>query len=329
MHGDNSGYYEACHLLARLFARFGQQDRAEHWKQFAEGLKERMNQLCWNGNFYTHFVKITDMEIPGLDEVNQLSFSNAMNINRGTTGLEQAQSILQEYQNRKEQNGAFAEWFSIDPGFPDGAFGEEKMVPGAYCNGGIMPLVGGELARAYLENGFEKTGVDTLRQYYSMIKEKGEAYLWYFPDGTASSIENSTSPDAMPTDGWGSSAMLWAFMEGLVGIQDQGRMLDRVRLCPRWSAAGVSSAECSMGYEASGAQFAYAYEETANGIELELSTSKSDVHLHLLLPGGAAVQNFKIQGQNHAFEEVEVGQSHYLSACVSVDSGAKLEIKFK
>ncbi len=329
MHGDNSGYYEACQLLARLFARFNQSAKANHWRAFAEGLKERMNKLCWNGDFYTHFVKITEMDIPGLNEASQLSFSNAMNINRGVTSLEQAQSILLEYQQRKKNSGSFAEWFSIDPGFPEGAFGEEKMVPGAYCNGGIMPLVGGELARAYLENGFEKIGVETLRQYYSMIQEKDESYLWYFPDGTASSIENSTSPDAMPTDGWGSSSMLWAFMEGLVGIQDQGCMLDTVRLCPRWSAAGVKTAECSMGYETSGAQFAYQYEEKKDGIKLSINTRNSDVHLHLLLPDSSTVQDLQIREKCHPFKENACGSSRYLDARFSVDADSDIEITFK
>jgi len=329
MHGDNSGYYEACQLLSLAYSRLGNEPRASHWKQFALGLKERMNKVCWNGDFYTHFAKLNPVEIPGLDEASQLSFSNAMNINRGVTSLSQARSILQEYQNRKAATGAFAEWFSIDPGFPNGAFGEEKMVPGAYCNGGIMPLVGGELARAYLESGFEETGVDTLRQYHSMIQEKDETFLWYFPDGTASSIENSTSPDAMPTDGWGSSSMLHGFMEGLVGIQDQGRMLDAVRLCPRWSAAGLTTAEASMGYEVSGAQFAYNYEELANEVELELRTQKSEVHLHLLLPHGASVNDVQLANTSIPFQETEVGSSRYVDCELSIDHGADVVVRFK
>jgi hypothetical protein len=252
-----------------------------------------------------------------------------MNINRGVTRLSQAQSILQEYQRRKTSTGAFAEWFSIDPGFPDGAFGEEKMVPGAYCNGGIMPLVGGELARAYLESGFEHTGVETLRQYHAMIKEKGETYLWYFPDGSASSIESSTSPDAMPTDGWGSSSMLHGFMEGLVGIQDKGRMLDTVRLCPRWAAAGLTSAEASMGYEVSGAQFAYTYEERANELRLEIATQHSEIKLHLLLPQGASVGEVKTSQGSIPFAEVEIGSSRYVDCQLSVEAGCDVVVRLK
>ena len=72
------------------------------------------------------------------------------NQQQGTVGAAadhaQAASILREYTRRRGR--AFAEWFSIDPPFPAGVFGDPRLVPGAYCNGGIMPLVGGELARA-------------------------------------------------------------------------------------------------------------------------------------------------------------------------------------
>ena len=128
MHGDNSGYYEACRLLALVYSKLGNGGRAAHWTTFAEGLRTRLNKLCWNGRFYTHFEKITPVEIPGVDEASQLSFSNAMNINRGVTDPSMAASILREYQSRKSATGAFAEWFSIDPPFPDGIFGDEKIV---------------------------------------------------------------------------------------------------------------------------------------------------------------------------------------------------------
>jgi hypothetical protein len=328
MHGDNSGYYEACQLLARIYEHLGRGERARHWRAFAAGLRERLLRHCWNGRFFTHFVKLTPVEIPGVDEAAQLSFSNAMNINRGVTDHPQAASILREYQARKARSGAFAEWFSIDPAFPDGVFGEDKLVAGAYCNGGIMPLVGGELARAYLENGFEAEGVATLRQYHRMIAEKEETFLWYFPDGTASSIESSTSPDAMPTDGWGSSAMLYGFLEGLVGVQDTGRTLDRVRLCPRWLAAEVEDAEACVGYEVSGAAFGYRYEALPDGIRLELE-GNSRVDLHLLLPPGAEVRSVTGLDSEQTPSVGTVGPSHYLDAPVKVEGSRILDIRFR
>ena len=100
-----------------------------------------------------------------------------------------------------------------------------------------MPLVGGELARAALEHGREAYGVAQLLRYEELTRGN-ETYLWYFPDGRPSSIETSTSPDASPTDGWGSTAMLFALVEGLGGVVDASSLYRDVRLSPRWAAAG-------------------------------------------------------------------------------------------
>src|SRR5690606_30356895 len=149
--------------------------------------------LLFNGRFYTHFHKLTPVTIDGVDEAEQLSLGNPMAINRGLATPEIARAILTEYRRRRTATGAFAEWFSIDPPFPDGIFGDDKLLAGAYVNGGILPLVGGELARAAFEHGFERYGLETLEQYRRMIEERGETYLWYFPDGRPSTVEASTS----------------------------------------------------------------------------------------------------------------------------------------
>lgn len=328
MHGDNSGFYEACRMLAQIQRHLGDATRAGHWDQFAAGLRDRLNQVAWNGRFYTHFVKLTPVTIAGVDEASQLSFSNAMNINRGVTSHEQAVAILEEYRRRREQTGAFAEWFSIDPAFPDGIFGDEKIVGGAYCNGGIMPLVGGELARAYFENGFEKEGVATLLQYHSLISAKNETYLWYFPDGSPSSIETSTSPDAMPTDGWGSSAMLYGFMEGLVGVQDTGRLMDQVRLCPRWVAAGIDSATAEVVYAASGARFTYTYAASEDRVRLDIAAPSARVDLHLLLPEKVRVARVCGPDGDLPFSTSQLRHSSYLDCSLRVDEALSLEVFF-
>jgi len=330
MHGDNSGYYEACRFLARLYAHFGNEEKTTHWSQFAEGLKKRMNEICWNGNFYTHFVKLSEVTIDGVDEASQLSFSNAMNINRGVTDHDRAVSILREYRERGSSSRSFAEWFSIEPPFPDGIFGDDKIVGGAYCNGGIMPLVGGELARAYFNHGFEQSGVDTLNKYYNLIQEKNETYLWYFPDGTHTTQENSTSPDAMPTDGWGSSSMLYGFIEGLAGIEDNYKQFRNVTLSPRWHAAGGAEAEVNVGYEVSDCGFGYLYTESANGIKLNLDSLKSTANVHLLLPENAPVKSVRSSdGTEIRFSRSTYRQSAYVDFELSFEDGADIEVQFK
>lgn len=329
MHGDNSGYYEACRLLARIQRHLGQSVRANHWEQFAESLKARMNEICWNGDFYTHFVKDTPVTIEGVDESSQLSFSNAMNINREAASHNQAVSILREYQRRASATGFFAEWFSIEPPFPSGIFGDEKLVEGAYCNGGIMPLVGGELARAYFNHGFEIQGVDTLRRYYQLISQANETYLWYFPDGSPSSVDTSTSPDAMPTDGWGSSSMLHGFIEGLVGIEDQSKLLRETRISPRWHAANVTQAEAWVGYEVSGASIGYLYDEKSSGIRISVTSENTNARFHVLLPQDATIDDVSWNGKSIAYANSTVQQSRYADFQCQIAGGADFSIRFK
>ncbi len=194
MHGDNSGYYEAYRLVAALHRRLGDPARAATWEVRAAELRDRLNARCWNGRFYTHFVKLTPVTIPGVNEDDQLSLSNPMDINRGAADHGQAVSILREYQKRRTASGAFAEWFSIDPPFPDGIFGDERLVAGAYCNGGIMPLVGGELARAAFDHGFEGYGADILARYHRLVAASGETYLWVLPPRQAEHRGNQHEP---------------------------------------------------------------------------------------------------------------------------------------
>jgi hypothetical protein len=330
MHGDSSGVYESACLLARLYEHVGQAEDAARWRKTAEGLRERANDLLFNGRFYTHFHTLTPVTIDGVDEAEQLSLSNPMAINRGLATHEIAVAILREYQRRRAASDSFAEWYSIDPPFPDGIFGDEKLVAGAYVNGGIMPLVGGELARAAFEHGFEAYGLATLEQYRTMIAESGETYLWYFPDGTPSTVDTSTSPEAMPTDGWGSSAMLYAFVEGLCGIQDQAHTYRRVRCAPRWAATDEATASVQVGYAASDARFGYDYAHDADArtIRLTLNADGADVDLHVLLPEGCRPTAMTWDGEPVDYETIQIEDSTYADAHGAVPSSVLIEIQY-
>ena len=328
-HGDQSGYFEAFRILARLHQRFTGAPAAREWTERAERLREASNRICFNGRFYTHFAKLTPVVVPGVDEARQLSLSNPMNINRCLATHEMACSILEEYQERRRTTGAFAEWFSIDPPFPDGVFGDEKLVGGAYVNGGIMPLVGGELARAAFEHGFEAYGVDILRRYHELVSLRGETYLWYFPDGTAADVSTSTSPDAQPTDGWGSSAMLWALLTGLAGIEDQEACLRKVRLSPRWAAAGLARATVDLGYAASGAALGYDYAFEDDVLRLHVRAEHTAVAFHVLLPTGCAAVSVARSPERLAFSNGLVEQSPYVDFASEVRGSATFEIRVK
>jgi hypothetical protein len=194
---------------------------------------------------------------------------------------------------------SFAEWYSIDPPFPEGVFGDPKLVPGVYVNGGIMPLVGGELARAAFRYGYPQYGVNILQRYYNMVHSSGEAYLWYFPDGRPATKEESTSPEAYPTDAWGSSAMAAAFIQGLAGVRSGLPGFKAAWLEPHWRDAGIDRAEVTLEYPASGAKFHYEYNRDPETSVTELRVHGSPmVHLHVGFPETLDVVQAEANGKN-------------------------------
>lgn len=329
MHGDNSGYYEAFEILSHLYDLFSNPAQAKLWRQKAHEIKIRMNRVCWNGSFYTHFVKKTPVTIPDTDESSQLSLSNPMAINRGVASHAMAVSIIKEYILRKKSTHAFAEWFSIDPPFPDGIFGDEKLKQGAYVNGGIMPLVGGELARAAFNHGFETYGVDILKQYAKMISKSQETYLWYFPDGTPASVDTSTSPEAEPTDGWGSSAMMYGFLEGLAGIEDRSKLFQSVQISPRWHAAGITQAEVQACYNASQSYIGYSFQLKDTMCLLEIEIPYTESACHVMIPEDRKANQVKANRKDIEFFNTKIGQSRYVDFRCPIQKGVTIEIKFE
>jgi hypothetical protein len=329
MHGDNSGYYEAFMIMSFFYELFKNKRKSEEWKRRALDLKRRMNKICWNGKFYTHFVKITPVVIEGVDESQQLSLSNPMDINRGVTTHKMAVSIIKEYLDRKAKTSAFAEWFSIDPPFPDGIFGDERIIRGAYCNGGIMPLVGGELAKAAFDHGFEWYGVDILKRYYDLAIKTRKTYLWYFPDGTPLSQDKMTSPMESSTDIWGSSAMFYAMMEGLAGVEDKFKLFRKVKLSPRWISAGVDKAQVNAFYKVSGCGIFYDFNYDGEKIVFEISSQNSTVDVNVLLPEGAKARKVLWNGKEIDFKNSKVEKSNYASFSVNVKNYGKAQIFLK
>jgi len=329
MHGDSSGYYEAFLNLALMHEHAGNAGGALRWRKFAAAFRTRANRASFNGRFYRHRVPITPVEIPGVDAESQLTISNPSDINRGMATHPMAVSIIDEYRRRGLANGFATDWVSVDPPFPAGVFGESRLIPGSYCNGGLMPLVGGELARAAFDHGREEYGVKQLLRYEELTKGN-ETYLWYFPDGRPSSIETSTSPDASPTDGWGSTAMLYALMEGLAGVVDASSLYRDVRLSPRWAAAGCDDVSVSVSYAASGAGLGYRYEhDEAKKVILLGVSGRANLDLHLLLPAGSRPSSLRVNGRAVRFAEVNVEESVYVDARFPVRGKAGITVHYE
>ncbi|HWQ11927.1 MAG TPA: hypothetical protein VNL77_03960, partial [Roseiflexaceae bacterium] len=327
-HGDNTGLAHALELLARAEERVGDAARAAAWRAEAAGIVERLNELSWNGSFYTHHVPFAPFDVPGVDEARQLSLSNAYALNRGVLRPGQAHDIINEYFRRGLKRGdTLAEWYSIDPPFPKGSFGlagRPGEDPGEYVNGGIMPLVGGELARGAFRFGAERYGFEILHRYYFLISTTGASYLWYYPQGNP----GISGADTLPTDGWGASAMLGALMEGAAGVEDRGALYRDVRISPRWThVPDVGQAYVVARYAASDGYVAYRWERLERGLRLEVSGSGERAKLRLLLPEGVEAPGaVTVDGQPAPFELEQVQASRYVT--LTVEGGGAAEVRW-
>jgi hypothetical protein len=175
-HGDNTGMADACGKLAQMLRFAGREDDAKDAQGFADHIYKRLEEVAWNGEFYTHHVSEDpsfkrDM---GVDESKQVSLSNSYALSRGI-GHDKCVAIIKTYQRIREEmpESSPAEWFGIYPPFEKGF----HIPAWWYCNGGVTIMTGGELAKGAFEHGFENYGSDILRRTVELFSPHGDAFV--------------------------------------------------------------------------------------------------------------------------------------------------------
>ncbi len=172
MHGDNTGMIAGCRYLAEMLGHVGRDAEAEKYSRLADTLKERLDEVSWNGEFFTHHVP-EDPDVGrdlGVDQSRQVSLSNAYALNRGIDH-EQCVSIIRTYQRIREEmpESSPGEFYQIYPPFERGFGGHGSKWH--YMNGGVTTIVAGELAHGAFEHGFEDYGVDILQRVLGWARD--------------------------------------------------------------------------------------------------------------------------------------------------------------
>jgi hypothetical protein len=173
MFGDNVRMAASCGYLAEMLSYAGRSNEAEKIRKIGEGIRERIDDLSWNGEFYTHHIP-EDPSVKrdlGVDEKSQVVLSNAYALGAGIDHSK-ASAIIKTYQRIREEKpeSSLAEWYTCYPPFEKG-FHIQKW---NYMNGGITPIVAGELARGAFVHGFEDYGVDILRRVYEIAQLRND-----------------------------------------------------------------------------------------------------------------------------------------------------------
>ena len=187
-YGDNHGYILACEELSKMYGIVGDKTNADKYARRAADMRERLDDLSWNGRFFTHFIEEDPTVVRdfGVDEKSQISQSNCYAINRNLTP-EQNKAIIESYLQLKESlpKGSPGEWYAIYPPFERG-FGRHNK-KWQYMNGGVAGHAAGELAQGAYECGYEEYATDILTRLYDLGMELGGdrvafAFTGAYPD---------------------------------------------------------------------------------------------------------------------------------------------------
>lgn len=129
-------------------------------------------------------------------------------------------------------------------------------------------------------------------------------------------------------DGW-SAAIIYALVEGLAGVVDDGVAFSRTRIAPRWEAAGVHTADATIRYPASAGYCSYRYRRPAepSQISLEFTGSGQEYELALLLPKGRQVRSATLDGQSAQTTIRTVEQSTYAVLWASHSGVHRLDLE--
>lgn len=221
MYGDNTGYAASCRYLAEMLEHADRAKDASRFRRRADDITARLNAIAWTGRHYRHHVPEQPggpSEIFKIDEDNTLSLSNAYSLNRGIAH-DKCVAIIDSYRELAGSlpPGSPGEWYGIYPPIPAGF--ETHHEQWQYMNGGVTPIVAGELAHGAFEHGFETYGAGILDRVGDLAQRDGgqlhAVYTGAFPDpgrrGFAPlDLSNSANIDLVGRDGTESGVPGWS-----------------------------------------------------------------------------------------------------------------------
>ncbi|WP_282781799.1 hypothetical protein [Phaeodactylibacter xiamenensis] len=116
-------------------------------------------------------------------------------------------------------------------------------------------------------------------------------------------------------DNWGAAAVVYALLEGLAGVKDQGVRMDSVEIAPRWAATDEQKVETVVHLPASDSYVAYQYEMDQPGKLMTLKATGNAVHrsYRILLPETYNNAEVTRNGQPLQANLQRYGQSRYVT----------------
>ncbi len=174
LYADNIGLAVGCDYLGEMLRFAGRKKEADEVERMGEGIRKRNDELCWNGNFYTHWVPEDPSytyDFGQTDLSRQITLSNAYALNKGISH-DKCVRIIQSYKALRNEmpESSPGEWYLCYPPYEQGWHIDKWE----YMNGGVSPIVAGELSHGAFEHGFESYAVDILRRIHQLARKSGD-----------------------------------------------------------------------------------------------------------------------------------------------------------
>ena len=312
---DQTGYYQALCARAEIEEQRagGHPAKAQEWRERAERFRLLAADRLWDGEKFQHHLHLGEFDHGSFDETRQLAMSNTWALTRGFATVDQGARIVNTYRRRQTETGDPYPWWSLQPGYPHQDYPflarNSYQHTGGYCNGGLMPWVGGALAHGSFVCGESPYGVELLRDYGKFLSDRdGEIYTWYWPNGEPGFRTGNTTGH----DGWGMGHWVAALFEGLCGLELTAPAMRRVTLSPRWAATDRNDVTCIAALPASEAYTAYRWRARPGAaLDLTVTSSGESIDLHVLLPETAHLLGATVNGENYPATETAVGMDRY------------------
>ncbi len=143
------------------------------------------------------------------------------------------------------------------------------------------------------------------------------AATWWIIGVTLSDAEVYLRPNILsgiPRQ-WAAGEVMYGLFEGLIGVQDLGVGFDRVRLVPRWQAAGKDAVHAVVKYPKAGGYVAYHYRRQTDGdrpgYQLTFTGNARESTVELLLPTNGQPQKVTLDGEAVEAELKTIEGSRY------------------
>lgn len=130
-------------------------------------------------------------------------------------------------------------------------------------------------------------------------------------------------------DNWGAAAVVYALVEGLIGVKDLSQTYDQTLIAPRWVAADVDEAATVIKYEASEGYAAYHYQMKDNELSIDFTGSGSTFDLKVLLPQDRRIRSIQLDDKSIDYSVEKVEGSVYLCLNSEGNGVKKLFVVFE